>query len=404
MPRTANPESTREAWATWLRPVTDLAYDTRAVTAPTPLAAVVQLRPETDAQLVHAQVLADAGRLTEAARVLVDAAPVPAGQPRLALRLLQVESWLALGEGRVDEALDGLQRARAVVEGPAFTDADRAETLFRLGACQLERSSTATAISLLTLAIELFERGAEGSDRLRPHAFVWRARCYQRRRDWCAARADVERALELAEDLGDVHTAADALFQASLIAEREGQHHMACYYAEEARSRYASVGDELNVARLTNKLGGLTYLLGWPAEATRYLEEAHGLALELGDDAEAAKALSSLAQVHVKSGEHEAAELRARQALDLLGSRAEFVAETGEIQLILGHALAEQDRFDEAAACFHSADQSFERMGSLSRRAGAWMAQGELAARRGPCDVAAAHYRRAAEALQDSHF
>jgi hypothetical protein len=43
-------------------------------------------------------------------------------------------------------------------------------------------------------------------------------------------------------------------------------------------------------------------------------------------------------------------------------------------------------------------------MDSLGHRAAAWLAQGDLAARRGQIDDAAAVYRRAAEALQDVRF
>ena len=49
-------------------------------------------------------------------------------------------------------------------------------------------------------------------------------------------------------------------------------------------------------------------------------------------------------------------------------------------------------------------DASFEQMDSLGHRAAAWLAQGDLAARRGHIEDAAAVYRRAAEALQDVRF
>src|SRR5207245_7272371 len=130
---------------------------------------------------------------------------------------------------------------------------------------------------------------------------------------WEAARADVERALELADGLGDEHSVAHAMFQASLIAEREGQFLVARCYAEEARRLYARVDDRLNVARLTNNLGGLLFLLGQVDEATEQLETAHALASELGSDADAAQALSSLAQVLLRNGDHPAAEGEARR-------------------------------------------------------------------------------------------
>ena len=51
-----------------------------------------------------------------------------------------------------------------------------------------------------------------------------------------------------------------------------------------------------------------------------------------------------------------------------------------------------------------SADESFVQMDSLGHCAAAWLAQGDLAARRGHIEEAAAVYRRAAEALQDVRF
>ena len=45
-----------------------------------------------------------------------------------------------------------------------------------------------------------------------------------------------------------------------------------------------------------------------------------------------------------------------------------------------------------------------EQLKSVSHRAAVWVAQGDLAARRGHHDQAAELYRRAAQALQDFHF
>ena len=63
-----------------------------------------------------------------------------------------------------------------------------------------------------------------------------------------------------------------------------------------------------------------------------------------------------------------------------------------------------EDRLDEAQEAFTAADTNFEQLSSISHRAAAWVAQGDLATRRGD-DRAAAHlYRKAAEALQDVRF
>ena len=51
-----------------------------------------------------------------------------------------------------------------------------------------------------------------------------------------------------------------------------------------------------------------------------------------------------------------------------------------------------------------AADSTFEQLGSVGHRAAAWIAKADLDTSRGSAEAAAAHYRRAAEALQDFHF
>jgi hypothetical protein len=78
--------------------------------------------------------------------------------------------------------------------------------------------------------------------------------------------------------------------------------------------------------------------------------------------------------------------------------------EIGNAQLVLGRSLLDQDRLDEADGLFKAAEASFEQLSSVSHRAAAWVAQGDLAVRRGDDRHAAHLYRRAAEALQDFRF
>ena len=78
--------------------------------------------------------------------------------------------------------------------------------------------------------------------------------------------------------------------------------------------------------------------------------------------------------------------------------------EIGNARLVLGRALLEQDRLDEAEAALAEAEDALAQLSSGSHRAAAWVAQGDLAQRRGDDRAAAALYRRAAEALQDFRF
>ena len=326
------------------------------------------------------------------------------GARDLEFRSLLGESWALIQVGRSSEALELLARARELADWPMFSDVDRAAVLFRLGVARYKLSSIETSVGLLSAALELADRSGLGSDSLRADILGWRSRCYRRRRDWQAAREDVERALELAQAAGDKQATANAYFQASLVAEREGHFVLARSYAERARGLYEELADRGNVGRLMNNLGGLNYTLGNAEQAVGLLEGAFSVANETGSQVDAGQAMCSLAEVHLGTGQYAEAEARARQALELLADRVDYLYEIGTAQLSLGRALLEQDRLIEAGEMLLAADRSFEQTSSVSHRAAAWVAQGDLAAKRGAEREAARQYRRAAEALQDFRF
>ena len=90
---------------------------------------------------------------------------------------------------------------------------------------------------------------------------------------------------------------------------------------------------------------------------------------------------------------------RAEESLPLLVEAAQKSERQmyGEAYLVAGKALRSLGRFAEA-------EDAFARLSSASHRAAAWIAQGDLATRRGEERRAAVLYRRAAEALQDFRF
>jgi tetratricopeptide (TPR) repeat protein len=322
----------------------------------------------------------------------------------LELRALLAESWARMYIGEMREALPLLTRARELVEDPVFSDVDRAEVLFRLGCCRYRLASVTTALALFNEALDLAERSGIPCDRLRSRIFGWRSRCYRRQRDWEAAREDVERALELAEALDDRRATADAYFLGALVSERRGQWVAARSYAERAKVLYEEIDDRANTGKLLTTLGGLTFLLGKPDESIPLFKQAFAVALEVGSDADAAQAVSSLAQVHLRTGQLELAEQQAAHALDLLADRVDFIDEIGNAQLVLGRSLLEQGRLAEAEEKFRAAEESFEQLSSASHKAAAWTAQAELAVRRGEKEHAIQLYQRAVEALQDFRF
>lgn len=358
-------------------------------------------RLRVEGTIARAEAASEAGLWDETVELLEGVA-YPAAD--LELRGLLAESWARTYRGELREALALLERGRTVAAAQQFTDIDRAEVLYRIGVCRYKLSSVSTASALLAEALTLAERSGLPCDRLRAHILEWRSRCYRRERDYEAAREDIERALELAEGLNDRHTVAHVFFQASLVAERFGQYVLARSYAERAKAIYEELADRQSVGRLLNNLGGLSVLLGRPERAIGYLTKAFATALEVGSDADAAQAISSLAQVHLRTGEPELAEQQARQALELLAGRVDFLDEIGNAYVVLGRALLEQGRLDEAEIALREAEARFEQLSSASHRAMAWIAQGDLATRKSDDRAAARLYKRAAEALQDVRF
>src|SRR3954451_20202679 len=380
-------------------------------------------RDRIETLLARAEAVSEAGHDRQAIELIEDVktAVLVTGSAEFEVRLLAVEAWTRTRLGEVREAVELLARARALAEGPEFSDVERADLLFRLGVARYKLSSIATSVALFDEALQLAERSGLPCDLLRSEILNWRSRCRsrqrayeaaradvargrRRQRDYEAAREDVERALELAEGLEDKRMTAHVYFQASLIAEREGHWVTARNYAERARSLYADVEDQADVGRLLNNLGGLSYLLHKPDDALRYLKDAFKVLIDIGRDEEAATAVSSLAQVHLGTGELATAEEQARHALTLMGGREDRLDEIGNAQLVLGRALLEQGRLDEAEGAFDEAENTFERFESTSHRAAGRIGKGDLTARRGDDTGAARLYRRAAETLQDFRF
>jgi tetratricopeptide (TPR) repeat protein len=363
-------------------------------------------RERVESVIARAEAAIEASQYEDAVAELEQLAPVLStlAAPELELRAVLAEAWSRMYLGEIRQALEILDRGRGLAEEPMFTDADRAQVLYHVACCRFKLNSISTALALYTQALELVDRSPLPADRLRSHIYEWRSRCYQRQRDWAAAQEDAERALELAEGLNDRHTMGHVYFQYSLIAERTGNWVLARSYAEKAKAIYEEFRDQANVGKLLNEIGALNFQLGRPEEAIAYLKQSFKVLIDVGDDIDAARVISSLAQVHLRTGQTELAEEQSRQALEMLLGRVDHLDEIGNAQLVLGRSLLEQGRLEEADEQFAAAESSFDQLSSASHRAAAWMAQGDLAARREDDRRAAKLYRRAAEALQDFHF
>lgn len=310
-------------------------------------------------------------------------------------------AWTAMYGGDLDAAEDHLAQAEAIVRSPRFDAADRAEVLFRQGCVAFQRAHVGDAAALLTRALESNERAPQPRPSLAARAHEWRSRCHVHLRDWDAARRDVERALDLAAACHDAEARANALFQASIVAERQRQWLIARCFAEQALELYRSLGNRRSEARVLNNLGGIAFLLGDTDAAELSLLAATECA---ADDADLAQAVNSLAQVYLGAGRPAEARVRALRAVELLEHRPDFLDELGNAELVVAHAYRADGEPAAASAWLDRAEATFERFGSAGHLAAAWIARGDLARSLGDVEAAADLFRRAAESLQDVHF
>jgi tetratricopeptide (TPR) repeat protein len=324
--------------------------------------------------------------------------------PTLALRQRLGLAWCELYLGELDAAADLLEHAETIARSPRFDAADRGEVLFRRGCVTFNQGDVAEASALFTRALETNQRSPQPRLGLSSRAHEWRTRCHVARRDWDAAARDVERAIELAVAAGDVEARANALFQASIVAERSRNRLLARCHAEEALEVYRELGNRLCIARVLNNLGGIDFLLGRVESAEETLLEAIDAAFEAESEADFAQAVNSLAQVYLRAGRPAEARARALRAIQLLEGRTDFRDELGNAQLVVAGSYRSDGEPALAAEWLDAAEATFESLGSASHLAGVWVAQGDLARAAGDVDHAADCYRRAAEALQDFHF
>lgn len=356
-----------------------------------------------EAALVDAERILEDARYGDALRAFADVRALAGASatPAVSLRLLLGEAWAHIRLGELPAAMALLDPAATLAVGTGFSDLDRAEIVFRVGVVRYSESGINEAIVLFDQALLLAESSDLSADRLRSDILHWRARCHRRNRDWYAAQEDIERALELAEAASDPRRAADALFQASLVAQRQGRLVLARTYAEQSRTLFEELGDRATVARLLNNLAGLSHLLGDSDHAIALLEEAFEMFVDLDFAVDAGYVCSSHAGIQLDRGEYEAARTNALKALELLAGRVDHLQEIGMAQLTVGRAYAGAGQVDEAERWIATADETFREAKSMGHRSYAWLAQGDVETLRGGDAAAAGLYRRAALALRE---
>ena len=190
-----------------------------------------------------------------------------------------------------------------------------------------------------------------------------------------------------------------------MLAERDGHWVLARTYAEKAKSQYEELADRANVGRLLNNLGAVEFLLGKPEVGGRAPQ-----ARLRGRARDRARRGGRQGRLVARAG---ASPHRRHQE-----GRGAGASRARDHRRARGHARRGRERAARARARaaragpprrgresrFAASEDAFAKLSSASHRAAAWIAQGDLATKRGDERRAAVLYRRAAEALQDFRF
>src|SRR5919109_4405322 len=90
-------------------------------------------RERIEATLARADALSQSDRFAEAIREYDAVRPSvgAVGSPELEVRMLAGEAWARMRNGEVHPAIELLNRARDLADGPSFSDVDRADLLYR---------------------------------------------------------------------------------------------------------------------------------------------------------------------------------------------------------------------------------------------------------------------------------
>ena len=273
--------------------------------------------------------------------------------------------WCGLAlyrQGHYPEASVQLEEAMRLAQAAGLRRAE-ADSLRALGALAFAQGDSARARGYWEQALALYrevgDRRGEGSA-LNNLGIIAR-----QQGNYTGARGYYEQALTLFREIGDRRGEAFAVNSLGTIAGQQRNYAGARGYFEQALAFCREIGDRRGQAFPLANLGEVCLLTGDYAGARGYLEQALALFREIGDRRFGSHILAYLGLLCHRLRDDETARQHSQQALgiarDVGARRQERWALT-----VLGHALVELGRLDEAAAAYRDAQDLWRELGHLS--------------------------------------
>jgi tetratricopeptide (TPR) repeat protein len=192
---------------------------------------------------------------------------------------------------------------------------------------------------------------------------------------------------------------AKALYAASVLALRQGDHRTAMRLAREALIVYQSLGDTAGAARVLHVLGSVAVGERDFGEARRVFERSGRLSREAGNKSLLATTVVDLGDVALNEGDYERAAQLFEESLELF-QELEDRDGTAVALYNLGSTALHQEHFDDAASLFVESIRLFRELGY--KEGVAYCLEGLAAAAASRNDAtAAARLLGAADALSE---
>jgi class 3 adenylate cyclase/tetratricopeptide (TPR) repeat protein len=290
------------------------------------------------------------------------------------------------------EAIDHLEKALQCADHltPAETQMERLAIHGTLGELLFTTGQFDHALEHLTearsLAIECQSRDAEA------RACRWLASLYENRGEYIPAFDWIQQGL-LAVGGRETAEAAQLWIVGGLINSRRGDYDVAQQHCNRALQIAEELGELAALARAYVLLGHITRTLGNSAQAIEHFQQAFELYQRVGDINQQAVARNQIANAHFYMGQWKEAEthyLQAREIFDQIGDVYNRVFADNN----LGGIAKNQGRLDEALAFYQRALLALEQIGGSTYVLGVvHMNLGHTYVRRGEIEAAHQHLR-----------
>lgn len=309
---------------------------------------VEQYPSDTDAKLALAELLADQGKLQQAARLAEEVSEIDANHPR---------AWFLLGKfavmsGNVQRAAEDYFVKALVIQNRLANIEGRAEVLNGLGIAHERLGELDAANDYYGDAADLRQKAGDRRGHAASLSNVGRLNMIRGRYD--LARDAIDRALGIREEIGDLTGLARTYNELGVLEEEVGHYDAARSHYRDALRTFEQLGSSHATAGVRTSLAFMHLMLGEYETAEAFAQRAKEQQAEAGDSQGLMSSLHVSGELEMARGDWSAAQASLLRSLEMareLGNPFGEATAHGSIGLLAGY----QGRIDAALDAFDTA-------------------------------------------------